>query len=742
MNEKKVKLIFGALLHDVGKIVYRGSSAQGTHSKLGADFIAETIPADDPLRGEVVEQIRYHHARELMGTALPSDSLAYLTYFADNISAGMDRKEEGGDSGFDRDAKLHRIFNIIAGRNDDNVLEHKSYDAIREDIRRELAGFPLREERIGSLINLLEAICDRVPSSTNKAELIDVSLFDHVKTTAAIAACLYDYLSDADVEDYRAALFDRKAADAYYDKPMFLLWSCDLSGIQSFIYQISGSGALKQLRARSFYLEVLLEHCMDELLARLDLTRCNLLYTGGGHAYALLPNTDEAKEKIAAFSSELGAWLMEHFRTDLFCANAFVPCSAHDLMNKEGTSEGSGRYRSLYRDLGGKLSEVKSNRYTAAEIAGLNFPNRREWDHARECRECHRSDVEVGEDDELCPLCRSFKNISPKLVGESVFVVSSEGELELPFDCWLSVLSREEYLVEKPDAIRVYTKEWDTGDALATHIWMGDYTADQHGQGISDYAMDGTSLEEGKGIERLGVLRADVDNLGVIFSSGLPDDKVSISRTATLSRALSHFFKHEINDILEAGNYRAQIIYSGGDDLFLIGNWSDVIHAALDIRKALDDFTGNGALTVSAGLGMYDPRYPIARMAFEVGELEDAAKAHDGKNAIALWSEERVFGWDEFEAGVCGKLEDIGNAFERNDKGKAFIYRLLNLLRNMDSSISVPRLAYLLARSFEDDEERGSEISKRFFEWALDEGERACLMTALEWYVYRIRERG
>lgn len=67
-----------------------------------------------------------------------------------------------------------------------------------------------------------------------------------------------------------------------------------------------------------------------------------------------------------------------------------------------------------------------------------------------------------------------------------------------------------------------------------------------------------------------------------------------------------------------------QIIYSGGDDLFIIGNWSDVLYAALDIRTAFRDFTGNGVLTISAGIGMFDEKYPIARMASETGALEDA----------------------------------------------------------------------------------------------------------------------
>ena len=46
---------------------------------------------------------------------------------------------------------------------------------------------------------------------------------------------------------------------------LFLLYSLDLSGIQDFIYTITSDGALKALRARSFYLELLTEHLVDTM---------------------------------------------------------------------------------------------------------------------------------------------------------------------------------------------------------------------------------------------------------------------------------------------------------------------------------------------------------------------------------------------------------------------------------------------------------------------------------------------
>ena len=95
-------------------------------------------------------------------------------------------------------------------------------------------------------------------------------------------------------------------------KRSFLLLSMDMSGIQDFIYNISGSKALKSLRSRSFYLEIMLEVIVDQLLEKLELTRANLLYTGGGHAYLLVSNTDKGKEKINQFNTELKIGLCQN----------------------------------------------------------------------------------------------------------------------------------------------------------------------------------------------------------------------------------------------------------------------------------------------------------------------------------------------------------------------------------------------------------------------------------------------
>ena len=123
---------------------------------------------------------------------------------------------------------------------------------------------------------------------------------------------------------------------------------------------------------------------------------------------------------------------------------------------------------------------------------------------------------------------------------------------------------------------------------------------------------------QSEGIDRLGVLRADVDNLGAAFTNGFVREReenvvdrnryLTLSRFATLSRQLSMFFKHHINGLLRGqtaleglslkpdlagGRKKAVIVYSGGDDMFIIGSWNDVIELAVDLRHAFRIYTAD-----------------------------------------------------------------------------------------------------------------------------------------------------
>ena len=79
--------------------------------------------------------------------------------------------------------------------------------------------------------------------------------------------------------------------------------------------------------------------------------------------------------------------------------------------------------------------------------------------------------------------------------------------------------------------------------------------------------------------------------------------------------------------------------YSGGDDLFIVGSWDDIIGFAVDLYYALKKYT-QGTLKISGGIGLYPSKYPISVMAKQTGELERCSKRNDReKCSCCFWSE-------------------------------------------------------------------------------------------------------
>ena len=122
------------------------------------------------------------------------------------------------------------------------------------------------------------------------AQSEDVSLYDHLKVTAAVSACISEYLLAQGIDNWRDYL--QSPTSDFRKTNAFLLYTADISGIQKFIYTVATRGAQRALRSRSFFLELFMENYIDLVLDACGLSRANLLYSGGGHCYLLLPNTD------------------------------------------------------------------------------------------------------------------------------------------------------------------------------------------------------------------------------------------------------------------------------------------------------------------------------------------------------------------------------------------------------------------------------------------------------------------
>lgn len=819
MNHSLFKVTAAALLHDIGKVIYRTNVVDGrAHPVSGRDFIKNFTEDKD-----ILDAILYHHKADMQKANIPDESIAYITYFSDNISAGADRRSnedyiEGSEEskGFDKHIPMATVFNLIFNNNKNMHLEYKNvheinfpkssdentkisisqtqYNKCFQNIKDGLEGIKIEPEYLNSIIELLETHLTYVPSSTSKAQIPDISLFDHQKLTAAISSSIYLYLTENNRNNFKEELFIKE--EQFKSEKSLLMFSCDISGIQSFIYTISSEGALKGLRSRSFYLEIILEHIVDRLVQQLGLSRANVIYTGGGHAYVLLPNTEKAKEIISASMKNINSWFVENFGSSLYIASAFVACSCNDLINEPHEEE---PYSKVFRELSGKISAKKQRRYTAEEIKLLNSSSHDS--QGRECKVCGSIDMSV-KGDRMCNSCYRFSEISPYVTRADTVIVTTNAKLENDDAPFVRIPSLGEennylYIMNKERArdilrdneacvLNVYGRnKMHTGLHYAKNLWTGTYNYKK-----GKFTASFEELASGAtGIKRLAVLRADVDNLGAAFVSGFIRENATdiydrnkyqtLSRTATLSRQMSLFFKYYINLILEKagveiepfslkGDYapdfgegrRAVIVYSGGDDMFIVGAWDDVIEAAVDLKRAFDKYSA-GTLTFSAGIGIFPAKYPISRMAELTAQLEEAAKSFsEEKNAVSLFGIEsfirkgeyitealHTYKWDVFINDVVGDklrlIQTYLSSFEES-KGNSFLYKLMDYIGRVDEDrINIARIAYLLGRVAPKDSGKRkiyNDFSQKIYAWSFNYEDRRQLLTAIQIYVYLNRE--
>ncbi len=760
LNQQTLDVVYGSLLQALGKAAFRAG--------IGADeteVCQNLCHSLDAAWKSAAEAAQYAHAATLM-QAQSGENQAAIIALALSASAVSSYGEiERKGNGDDFSQPLYSVFTHLNGEHPNLALpfcrmdgalnlpgapvpvSKEDYAALSNDIRSRLNGLTFDERSIDAFLALLEWSTANVPATIRKGEQADISLFDCAKMTAAVGACLSEYLLDRGITD-AAALLQQKN---FRNERAFMLYSADLSGIQKFIYTVATKGAQKSLRSRSFFLELMMEHYVDDVLSACGLSRVNLIYSGGGHCYLLLPNTQAVADAVADINARTNNALIDWFGTSLFVAHGMAACSMNDLTN---TPAMNAPYKEIFRRVSSSISRHKLSRYSAAQIRRLNRPQN--GLDGRECTVCGSTNMLRND---RCPWCARFEALSARLQSKNLtaYVVSDnpDGEYDLPLPCgtYLTLMSISDAnnALKTGHVQHIYLKNRTCSDLpCSTRLDLCDYYASNENAALA---------ENSTGIRRLAICRMDVDNLGHAFVAGFEKKAgksmadqfryVTLSRTASLSRQLSHFFKRCMSEVLENGEkLDVSVVYSGGDDVFFIGAWDHVIQAAQRIQEQFTAFTG-GALTISGGIGLYYDSYPIRLAADETAELESQAKNQPGKNAVTLFepADRHTYSWSAFKTQVMGeKFVKLDQFFAHQDeRGMAFLYRMTDLLRQAESDkLNLARYAYLLARL---QPKKGSDsyniyddFSKQMYAWACNKQDRGQLITAIYLYVYMNRK--
>jgi len=568
----------------------------------------------------------------------------------------------------------------------------------------------------------------------------DVSLYDHSKTTAALAVALWRYHHDLGhdpnvIREQLRAQWDAARADdeltrKAWNEEKFLLVQGDFTGIQDFIFATGQSQrhVARLLRGRSFYVSLLTELAALRVLEVLELPPVSQVVNAAGKFLIVAPNTAETVASLCEVQRELAQWFLAHTWGQSSINLAWLPARASDFRHKEDSP-----FRALITRLFEELEAAKLRRF---DLCGDNCPNAvfqgfLDQFANGECKIDGRSPAQVELDGEWVStlawdqihtgkwlahqnrLLITRKPIAPRSEGQTL------NQLRLPiFGYHVLFTDAEEVTGRFGDEARSgnLLRAWDFSlpEAADKPLWngyarrainafvptfdeaalcaagLGKYEGlseedrNQEALGapktLNHLARDDRRLDENgrwSGVEALMTLKGDIDNLGMIFQRGLA--RPTLARMAALSRQINAFFTIWLPWLCRKEFPNTYTVFAGGDDFFLIGPWHSTIRLAARMQQEFSRYAAkNTGLHFSAGLSMTKPGLPIRHLARLAEAALDGAKGINGKNAVTCFGESVP--WPQFIE-LLEREKGLAHLREELGLSSGYLYGLLYLIR-------------------------------------------------------------
>jgi CRISPR-associated protein Csm1 len=594
----------------------------------------------------------------------------------------------------------------------DDAAATKEYGALFQSFTTQLAGLAHRKQPLlwlDHFCSLWERCTACIPAATVGKVIPDVSLYDHSRATAALATALYGYHQGT------ASLTETAVKETASAK--FLLIQGDFSGIQNFIFSSGGSSnkaAAKLLRGRSFAVSMLSELAADRLCRRLGLPLTSILLDAAGKFTLIAPNLPDVASCVTAVEEELNRWLLDHYYGEVTIGFSSITASPADFQQ--------GQFPVLWERLG-KAADRKKYRKIALAATGVVAGYLDSFDNTVDlCSFCGKrpaNSITKGDqllgDNAACLICRDHIHLGADLLKHRTLSVI-DGTAAFPgnrlkepfFGCYQLSFRLDDKagseLAASGGLLRcmALARAGEVGDVRLAVRFISGYVPSYHKADQQDIRLKGeelgetgdaktfshiakaalnhssTSDETLSGVEALGILKADVDNLGRLFACGLPEERLNLSRLATFSRQLNSFFALYLPNLL-ATDTRFQNIYTvfaGGDDLFLIGPWNRMITFAEELQRQFSCFAcGNKEITISVGISVDKPGVPVPTLA-EASE-EALKQSKKERNGLTVFGE--TVTWPQF-AELTAIAEQLQAWQDSGVLGKALLYNLNHLI--------------------------------------------------------------
>ena len=392
----------------------------------------------------------------------------------------------------------------------------------------------------------------------------------------------------------------------------------DLSGIQKFLYNISSKKAAVSLKGRSYYLRQLMDKVCADIKLAVEVNGAkavDVIYSSGGKFYLLTDNTPQIVEAVETCAKQAKQNLWEEHKGQLGLNISYVAFNE----NSDGTVDCQDALRQkpgyLWKIVNAEFAHQKSQKFK--DLLTGNYQN-------------FFDPIPVGGKPKICAVTG----------------------------------------IESPDCVKMEALSEDADGyvlpSVRQQIQLGEELRLQEGF---------KTFEEYAGSTDIGILRMDIDGLGKRFIEGFN----SIAEYKAFSKRLVDFFEEETKNIQQEPAFKPylNIIYAGGDDLFVVGRWDKVIDYAECIHQETKKRFGNEGITISGGIAVVQPKFPISKAAELAGDAENAAKQfrNGEKNAFHMLG--KTVSWDKEFDYVKSFKQQFVSLIENYDLSKGILHKLM-----------------------------------------------------------------
>jgi CRISPR-associated protein Csm1 len=680
-------LALAGLLHDIGKFYQRtgdelpknsyelssycpikfGEYFTHQHSAYSAEFFKSVVGKqgefsfiDTMIGDESFENISAKHHK-------PSTPREWIVAISDRVASGFEREAyEKYNQSDDRGEKLKyyeiplvspfdksKVFdlkkfdsNSIIGVKKEKLSKNE-YKTLWLEFEKDIAILKKKPKAnfISGLDFLLQKYTSFIPSSTYGTKA-NIPLYDHLKTTASFASALAKYHeNDMSLESIKD-----------YSKDKFLLIAGDFFGIQQFIFDdLPSSKASKILRGKSAFIQIFIKVIALDICKKLGISKLSIVSDSAGKFEILAANTPQTVTTLQEIQKELNSWFLENTFGQSGIGLSYIAISASNFTEQ--------KFQNLREQLAKKVEEKKYQKFNLSnQNPVFNIETK---DNAHLCKMCNKR-FKNKSSDESCDFCDIFISLGEKLAKAESIQITTDGQGTIKiysnyfveFKSFIDTDSEIVYDISNDEEFRGYAK-WSLKSYVQTHD-----------KKIVDFEeLEKRARKDGIGAKALMSLKGDVDNMGSFLKNSNIN---SFAKFNFLSRLVDYFFSVKVSKLMQDKN--VYTIFAGGDDLFIIGSWYEVIELSKEIRAEFMKFICGSGLSISMGMVMFKHSKPINFIAHLSEEALDDAKALDGKDGITLFDESVK--WDDYldDLGLIEELEKIPEI------NTAFTYRLLDFI--------------------------------------------------------------